>query len=480
MGGATGREEMSGSLYPRAVLHRVFTNISIYTAGEVLGRLTVFALVPVYTVLLPPEELALWGLGAMLLQGLTVLYGLGTQGALPQLQYPLLDKPQQLRATNGSAAMLLLLWGPALHLVLEAVAPALLARWLPGLPWDPYGRIVSLTCLASVTGIVPIARWTSTERAKPYVAASVGRSLVEFAMTLGLLLGTEMGVLALFLGRFAAHAVLALPLLWVTLRSVRWGIRLPELKPLLGFALPLIPDLLAMWALTMADRVLLAWLADERELGLYTAAYWFPLAMGLVAININRAWAPTFHKGHAEPSARPALARSSTAFLLGMSWLGVAVAALAPDVVRFGFGSDYADAAGIAGVLGLLGPLLGAWQIVVAPLYAHLKRFTIPAVTGTAAVLGVALDVWAIPRWGAIGAAGATVAAYGALVSMGLVATRNLERAPVDVAFVYRGGAVLAGVLGAASVGPSELLGVGFDLVLLGAAGAWLVARLRG
>ena len=461
------------------MLHRVLKNTSIYLSGEVFGRLAVFALVPVYTVLLPPEELALWGLGAMMFQGLNVLYGLGTQGALPQLQYPLLDKPAELRSTNGSAAMMLLLWGPSLHLALEALAPTLLVRWVPGLAWDPYGRIISLTCLASVVGIVPIARWTTTEQARPYVASSMIRSLVEFAATLGLLLSTELGVVALFLGRFAAHAALALPLLGLTLRAVKWGIRLRELRSVLGFALPLIPDLLAMWTLTMADRLFLAWLADDRELGLYTAAYWFPLAMGLVAININRAWAPTFHTRYADRSSLPMLRRSSTAFLLSMSWLGVMVMVLAPDVVRLGFGSDYRDAAIIAAVLGALGPLLGAWQLVVAPLYAHAKRFAIPAVTGTAALLGCGLDVWAIPLWGATGAAVATVVAYGALVVMGWLATRDLTRAPLDLGLVLRGGGVLAGVLALSWAGPSGVVGAGFDLLLLVAAGGWLLRSFR-
>jgi len=484
MGGTTGREDIAESLYRVAVLRRVLTNTSIYAAGEVLGRLAVFALVPIYTVLLPPEELAVWGLGAMLMQGLTVLYGMGTQAALPQFQYPLLDRPDELRRTNGSIAIFLLVWGPALHLLLEAVAPALLERWLPGLPWAPHGRLISLTCLAGITAIVPIARWTTTERPRPFVAASLGRSLVELSATLTLLLATDLDVLSLFLGRFLAHGLLSLPLAWVTARSVQWSLRIADVRAVLTFALPLVPDLLAAWALTMSDRVLLAWLSDDRQLGLYTAAYWFPLALGLVAINANRAWAPRFHKNIEALEAQDGLRRSTTAFLLGMGWLGLAVAALAPDVVRVAFGPEYREAAGMAAVLGLIGPMLGVWQVGVAPLYAKMRRFAIPLATGSAALAGVLLNLWAIPRYGALGAAWSTVASYGVLAVAVWIAGRTLPRAPIDPRALRFG--ILAGapafvvVLSVDGWLPGPWWGaVPLDLLILAAAALLVRTQLR-
>ena len=392
---------------------RLLRNTSVYAAGELLGRLAVFAMVPVYTARLAPEELATWGLGAMVVQALTVAYGLGVQAALPQLQYPQLDDEAALRRLNGSVALALLLWAPALHLLLEATAPSLLARFLPGLPWAPYGRLASLTAAVGVTAIVPIARWTTRERPGPFALTSLAKSLVEVGATLGLLLGTSMGVLALFLGRFVAHGVLALPLLAATLRSVTLRLRPRLLLPVLAFALPLVPDLLATWALTMADRVVLSRVSTEHELGLYTAAYWFPLALGLLAVNANRAWAPTFHK--AAVRGERGDPQTATVFILALAWVGGAVVALAPHVVARLFGAAYAEAAPMASALGVLGVFLGLWQVGVAGLYASTRRLAIPLATGIAAAVGLALDLWAVPRFGGLGAAWATVAAYGLL-----------------------------------------------------------------
>ncbi len=85
----------------------------------------------------------------MVLQLLTTTYGLGLQAAVLQGQYDYPDDPDGLRRYNGTVATFLLFWPLLFHGLLEGVGPGLLDAWFPQMPWDPYGRMLSITALLS-------------------------------------------------------------------------------------------------------------------------------------------------------------------------------------------------------------------------------------------------------------------------------------------------------------------------------------------
>lgn len=426
------------------MLGRIAKNTSIYSIGELAARMVAFALVPVYTVLLAPEELALWGLGAMVLQLLTTVYGLGIPGGLLQFQYDFLDDEDGRRRCNGAAAAFLLVWPIGMHAVLEVVGPSLLATALPDLPWDPYGRLVSLAAVLGTAAVVPIAVWTSQERPKPFILLNISRSFLEATLVVALLATTAVGVLAIFVGKLVGAAVVGVPLTLYTLRRVDLGWRREHLLPLLAFSVPLVPHLLSTWALTMVDRWLLVDIAGRAELGLYTVAYFFPVAINVLSMSGYRAWSPTFHKGIDDPTRHPTLRRSTTWFALAVGVAAVGAASVGPDTARALFDPRYADSADLVRLLAFGAGFQGLYYVYVAALYNRKRRVAIPAATVFAASVNVALNLWWIPEHGAKGAAAATLVSYAVLTLAVFLASRRILPVPLDRRLLGLGAVSLA------------------------------------
>jgi len=427
------------------VLGRIAKNTSIYSVGELAARMVAFALVPVYTLLLAPEELALWGLGAMALQLLTTVYGLGIPGGLLQFQYDFLDDDEGRRRCNGAAAAFLLVWPLGLHLVLEAVGPGLFAVALPDLPWDPYGRIVSAAAVLGTAAVVPIAVWTSQERPRPFILLNITRSFLEAGLVVALLAATGVGVLAIFYGKLVGAALVGVPLVVYTLRRVDLGWRRDHLVPLLAFSIPLVPHLLSTWALTMVDRWLLVDIAGRAELGLYTAAYFFPVVINVLSMSGYRAWSPTFHKGIDDPDAREPLRSSTTWFALSVVLVAVGGAGVGPDVALALFDSRYEAAADLVRLLCLGAGFQGLYYVFVAALYNRKRKLAIPGATVFAALVNVGLNLLWIPDHGASGAAAATLVAYAVLTLTVFLAGRRVLPVPLDWELLLTG-AVIVGL----------------------------------
>ncbi len=438
------------------MIGRILRNSSVYGLGELAARLTAFALVPVYTIYLEPTELALWGLGAMVLQLLTTTYGLGLQAAVLQGQYDYPDDPDGLRRYNGTVATFLLFWPLLFHGLLEGVGPGLLDAWFPQMPWDPYGRMLSITALLSTAAIVPIAAWTAGEKPRAFVILNTSKALLETGLTLAMLVAAGAGVVAIFAGRLAGAAAVALPLLFLSFRRIRPALDWRLLGPTLAFSLPLLPHLLSTWALTMADRVLLSWLVGDRPLGIYTAAYWFPIAVNVLAMSGYRAWSPRFHKSVGNEAELPALIQATTAFAVAVVVASIGAAVVAPDLVLALFDPRYHEGAQLARVLVLGAAFQGLYYVAVAPLYNRKRKVAIPLGSFLAAAVNVGLNLLWIPDHGAVGAAWATFVSYLVLVLVvGVAAVRQMPL-PIDWRAFVGATAAMVGALLLGDVVPLE------------------------
>ena len=171
---------------------------------------------------------------------------------------------------------------------------------------------------------------------------------------------------------------------------------------------------------TRLDILLLGQLASTAALGLYNVAY----KPTNLAVNFGSTVAGTLFPVMAqarEPGAPVAFQRA----LRGLSTAGPAMAltfsGLATPLLHTLYGSEFTAAALV------LSPL--AWSAAANWLYAPLavalqargqERWWMISLAGGLA-LNAAGNIWAIPRWGALGAAGATLGSEIALLALGTV-----------------------------------------------------------
>ncbi|MDB6128745.1 MAG: polysaccharide biosynthesis protein [Verrucomicrobia bacterium] len=209
--------------------------------------------------------------------------------------------------------------------------------------------------------------------------------------------------------------------LGITIAAYRAGLRLPTLRPQLALMRRLVRE---SWPLLFAgvavvvymkiDVVMLKQMMGPEAAGIYTAAtrlsevwYFFPVALGssvLPAILRARGRDPGTYRlrlqQYYDLSAGVAYA------------LSIPIALAAPWLVKLAYGAAFAPAGPIlavhiwSSIFVFLGVARGQWLVNESLQTFYL--FTVLA----GAVLNVGLNLLLIPRWGGLGAAYATVAAY--------------------------------------------------------------------
>jgi O-antigen/teichoic acid export membrane protein len=248
------------------------------------------------------------------------------------------------------------------------------------------------------------------------------------------------------------------------------------LREMNRFGIPLVPTALFLWMTNFSDRFFLVWLADVAEAGIYSVGVRIASAMVLLLTAFRTAWPAFAYSIRDEREARQTYAYVLTYLTVITAWVALALSVLAPWLVDLLADEAFAEASEVVGPLAFSTVAYGAY-IVVAIGVGRARRTQFNwVVTGIAAAVNVALNLALIPAYGMVGAAIATVAAYGSMaIGMGWWSQRIYPvpyqwrrvatAALAAVALAAIGGIVDAGLLGAFALiaaYPFALLALGF------------------
>lgn len=188
----------------------------------------------------------------------------------------------------------------------------------------------------------------------------------------------------------------------------------------LGYGLKALPGQMLQFLNYRLDLFILAAFWDSGQVGLYATAVFAAELVWHIPNGVNAALFPAVS---AKEDSRLAAELSSRAMRHSVFWslmLAAVMAAAAGPAIDFLYGKDFAPSAAALRIL-----LLGAVAMVPAKLALnHLAGTGRPQYLSYAALLGLAmtvfLDLALIPRWGMMGAAWATSAAYLLVAGAGL------------------------------------------------------------
>lgn len=288
--------------------------------------------------------------------------------------------------------------------------PGLVAPTPPRLVWLALAGVPASVATLNVTALLAL-------HGRPH-AAALGTLCTGGLHTILLLAGAAAGVLtpAWVLGTGAAAAIAGLPLF---LRAVPGGTPLRTARPalvgsLLRWAARYHPGTLAGHLLLRADVLILAAMRGSQQVGLYSLAFAVAETILLITGAVAQAGASAQVDGNDDRyTAR--LARTSFAVA---ALAACALALVAHRLVPLLFGQAFAPSVGALLVL-----LPGVAALAARePLELAVSRRDRPRVTshaaGAALVLNIGLNVALVPRWGALGAAMASTAAYAAQLAL--------------------------------------------------------------
>jgi O-antigen/teichoic acid export membrane protein len=250
------------------------------------------------------------------------------------------------------------------------------------------------------------------QRPQAFVVASLANVALTIGATLLLVVVLEKGPLGVIVGNFSGTLLVYLALLGY--RREQLGLQLDRrlLREMNRFGMPLVPSALFLWLTNFSDRFFLVKLADTTEVGLYSVGVRIASAMVLLLTAFRNAWPAFAYSIEDEDEARRTYGYVLTYLVALTTWVAVALGLLSPWLVDWLAAPSFAEASRVVAPLAFAAVAFGAY-IVVAIGIGRTRRTQFNwVVTGAAALVNVALNLALIPRYGMMGAAIATVAAY--------------------------------------------------------------------
>ena len=461
-----------------SIAKKLASQTAIYGVSSIVGRVLSYLLVPIYTAHFAAAE---YGIVTGLYAYVSFLNVVFTYG-LETTFFRFANRAgEDRRELYNRTLSLLLRSSVALTALLALLARPLLALLLVRPGHEEYAVWIALILGLDAVAALPFARLRLENKARkfatirllnigtyvglnlffvvlcPAVAGSAPGSLLAFLKPLvAAVYNPTMGIGYVFLSNLAASA-LTLLLLGRELLDFRfrWP-RLPFLRPLLAYALPLLLMGLAGMVNETLDRILLpAWLpagfypglSAQAATGVYGACYKLSIFMSLVIQAFRYAAEPFFFSQSTEKNSPATFALVLKWFTLCCAFIFVGISLnlswIGPLFLRR---AEYRTGLGVVPILLLANLFLGVYYNLSVWFKLTDKTYYGTYIGAAGAVLTIALNFLLIPVLGYLGCAWATLACYAMMA--GLCWWLGERHFPVP----YPVGRLLGWLLGAAGL----------------------------
>lgn len=427
-------------------LKRLARHSAVYAAGPALQKLVGFLLLPFVTATIGgAAQYGVVEMGGVTLAIAAQVLGVNLLHGMTRFHAEARDARERgavvsttlwiLAATTGFAAVLALLF------------PAVASEILVGTRTETKAAVVVFAILfAQTVGQVGLRWLQANERSGTYVAITTGKTVLEVGLKVALLLA-GMGSLGALLSVLGGEVVIAVALTIVI--ATKLGLRFsPEIaRKLAVYSLPLIGSGLFMFVLHQADRWFVQRLHGEAAVGVYGVGYKLG-AMGnaVVLEAFGLIWFPFVFAIANEDEARLLCRKVATYASAGFAFLTLGLALYADEIVRVMAAPEYADAARTLPIVAFGYLFWALFQVLHTTFYLRKRTGHVAWLVGGAALVNLALNAALVPRFGAYGAAWATLGSFAALTVATWIAAERVWRVGFEFARVVAP-VVLAGAI---------------------------------
>jgi O-antigen/teichoic acid export membrane protein len=417
---------------------RLFKQTTLYTLGIAATRFANLILLPLYLRTLSKEDYGALGVLEQLVTLMVILTMAGGMETLVKIGSDLQDDPEKQLRLVSTMTTWMLVGGVVLGLL-----GCLLWPWagqlLGGIHLWPLGVSALSTVAASAAFQALSAHLQVRGEVRTHTLFQALRTALNVFVGVPLLVFTQLGVTALLLSASVSYWLCTLLLALRLRQGLRLMIDKALLKRVLAYGVPLMPHIGAAYIFQALDKFMLAGSSNHglETAGVYSVGSRIASGAMMLGLGMQRAWLPFFFKEANEARSKHNWERVRHLSFWSMAAMASFVsllALLAREVVGLITPGGYGTAAAVTSVL-CLGTLYrtGAQTAGAVVLSSKTAAYRIWLASLPAALINIVLNVWWIPRWGALGACWATTVA----MALNLLFTVLMARAVVRVPFRY-------------------------------------------
>jgi O-antigen/teichoic acid export membrane protein len=207
-------------------------------------------------------------------------------------------------------------------------------------------------------------------------------------------------------------SIVTVILLSAEMKHVQWKFPFSYIKTILDFAWPFIAVTIFMTVIANVDTIMLGQIKSAAEVGLYAASERIVQFLSVIPIFIGISTFPLMSKTEADPVASARIFEKTMTIILAVGFpIAIGGMLFSGKIMTMLFGPQYA-AGGIVLAILMLSVLADFPNILISNIIFAKnlqKKFIIATAVGL--LVNIAMNIFLIPRYGAIGAASATVVA---------------------------------------------------------------------
>lgn len=391
-------------------------NAAFYGAAMLASRAVSLIMLPLYTRALAPADYGVLQLLLLTMEVVALLVSAGAAAGVMRFFYRASTDDERHAVQWTALGLLAGLNALGTALVLAAAGPVA-AVALKDASWAPELRLAALTFALEPFVAIPMLSLQVRQRAREAMVASLVKLALQVTLNVTLLVVLHLGVRGAVLSACLTNLIMGAALTWRLRREVPMRFSWDAARNLRRFGLPYQFVTAGTFILTFGDRFFLQAARGATEVGLYALAYQFGfIVYTFCASPWLQAWTPRRHEQVRQPAAQRDAAYNDGALLLTVLIVtGVVGAALfATPALRIIAAPAYLGAAAYVPWI-VSAYVLQAWS-ETAQFGIDVSERTVWATAATWVGTLVVLPAYAllIPRWGATGAAVATILAFAA------------------------------------------------------------------
>ena len=391
-------------------LRRLGRHSAIYGLGGLVSRILATLLLPLYTHYLPPGSYGRVEIVTAATAVLAIALQMGISSAFFRFYFDAKEDAERLTVIRTSFWFTMAM--STIGLVLGIVFAAPIAH-LIGLGNDPALVRAGAVGLWAQTNYQQLtALFRVEERSAQYAVASIANVLITVAAMVVFVAVFHWGAVGLVVGNFTG--TLAVYLVLLAYRREQLGLEFDRtlFRKMQTFGMPLVPSAVALWAINFIDREFVSWYKGNGEVGVYSAAIKVASVITFVMIAFRTAWPAFAYSIEDDREARRTYSFVLTYLLAAASWFALALGALAPWLVSLLTSAGYQRADRGVALLAFAFAIYAGYSVLAIGSGRARKTQLNWVVTGVGAAVNIALNFWLIPRYGMVGAAISTLAAY--------------------------------------------------------------------
>lgn len=395
-------------------MSKLVKNTALYTLGNIIPKAASFFLLPLYTHVLTPADYGIISAVGLLGSICMILFSLAIDRSVCRLYWD--HKTAEARA-RYLGSIIIPLWVIASVMLLLLMFPlrGVVSLAFTSIPFSPYYVLAIVAAYLQVFGLIPKAVLRVRQQAVAFLWFSLAEFLITTGCVIWFILFRHEGAAGMLKGLMAGPLALAPIYIIYSFRIMHPALSMPILRQSLRFSLPMIPVLLSSWVLNITDRIFIERYFSLIDVGLYSLGYRIAGLALVVCGAFSMAYNPLFYElasSDNQTDAKARLYKYNNAYVLFLLFICFGISFFSREVIRLFLDARYVEAYKIVPIISLAYFISLTSGLLNLSVYQMKSTLPMMWVQISAALVNVGLNALMVPRFGAYGAAWATVCSF--------------------------------------------------------------------